>query len=73
MEQPTTSNNNASQAFSYDDLFPALPESATPKFPAAVASNNIKRIGSTVVTQVIFFNGHFEFKFFFIETLNSKN
>jgi len=53
MEQPTTSTN-ASQAFSYDDLFPALPESATPKFPAAVASNNIKRIGSTVVTQVFY-------------------
>ena len=51
IEQPTTSNSAA--AFSYDDLFPALPESATPKFPAAVASNNIKRIGSTVVTQVI--------------------
>lgn len=60
MEQPTTSNN-ASQAFSYDDLFPALPESATPKFPTAVASNNIKRIGSTVVTQVRF-NSHFNFE-----------
>lgn len=57
IEQPTTSNN--AQAFSYDDLFPALPESSTPKFPAAVATTNIKRIGTTVVTQVKLFAYYF--------------
>lgn len=51
----TTSNNNA--AYSYDDLFPALPESSTPRFPsAAPATNSIKRIQNTVVTQVILEN-----------------
>jgi hypothetical protein len=37
-------------AYSYDDLFPALPESTTPKFSAP--ANNKMRIGSSVVTQV---------------------
>lgn len=36
-------------------MFPALPESSTPRFPTtAPAANNIKRIGSTVVTQVFY-------------------
>jgi hypothetical protein len=37
-------------AYSYDDLFPELPKSSNPKFPA---SNNNMRIGSSIVTQVI--------------------
>lgn len=37
-------------AYSYDDLFPALPESATPKF--SVPTINKLRIGSSIVTQV---------------------
>ena len=46
--EPTTSASGP--AYSYDDLFPALPESALPKF---TAPNNSKwRIGSSVVTQV---------------------
>lgn len=52
--QPSTSSVNNAQAFSYDDLFPALPESTTPKFPASAPTNNIKRIGSSVVTQVFY-------------------
>lgn len=53
-QQPSTSSSGQNAAFSYDDLFPALPESSTPKFPAAVAQNNIKRIGTTIVTQVFY-------------------
>lgn len=51
VEAPTTSAAVAAPsgpAYSYDDLFPALPESATPKFTAPAW----KRIGSSVVTQV---------------------
>jgi polyribonucleotide nucleotidyltransferase len=54
--EPSTSaaiaTNNV--AYSYDDLFPALPESSTPRFSNAAPSNNIKRIGSSVVTQVFY-------------------
>lgn len=35
--------------YSYDDLFPALPESSQPKFQA---TNNKFRIGTTIITQV---------------------
>lgn len=49
---PPSAANNV--AYSYDDLFPALPESSTPRFPNAAPSNSIKRIGSTVVTQVFY-------------------
>ena len=56
IEQATSTNNvavsaTAAPAYSYDDLFPALPESATPKFSQA-PNNNKMRIGSSVVTQV---------------------
>lgn len=56
IEQSTSTNNvavsaTAAPAYSYDDLFPALPESATPKFSQA-PNNNKMRIGSSVVTQV---------------------
>ncbi|CAO1311381.1 unnamed protein product [Diamesa hyperborea] len=58
IEQSTSTNNvavsaTAAPAYSYDDLFPALPESATPKFSQA-PNNNKMRIGSSVVTQVFY-------------------
>jgi polyribonucleotide nucleotidyltransferase len=40
-------------AYSYDDLFPALPASAPPRFPATT-QNNRMRVGSSVVTQVFY-------------------
>lgn len=49
-QQPQQNNNNA--AACYDDLFPALPESALPKFNNV--PNNKMRVGSSVVTQVDF-------------------
>jgi hypothetical protein len=52
--EPSTSTVVTTNNYSYDDLFPALPESATPRFPNVASSNNIKRIGSSVVTQVIY-------------------
>lgn len=42
----------AGPAYSYDALFPALPESF-PSFLSNSASNNIIRVESSVVTQVI--------------------
>lgn len=62
MEDPTVveppTNNTAAvaaaaPAYSYDDLFPALPESAPPKFPVQPVNNKM-RIGSSVVTQVFY-------------------
>lgn len=59
MEEPTVVEPTTSAAavappsgpaYSYDDLFPALPESATPKFTAP--ATNRMRIGSSIVTQV---------------------
>lgn len=50
-QQPQQNSNNP--AACYDDLFPALPESALPKFNN-VPQNNKMRVGSSVVTQVYF-------------------
>lgn len=53
----SVNNNNmsaidaAGPAYSYDALFPALPESF-PSFMSNSASNNIIRVESSVVTQV---------------------
>lgn len=41
--------------FKYDDMFPALPESANPASPALpswVAVNNRMRVGTSHITQV---------------------
>lgn len=57
MEDSAVNNNNVSAidaagpAYSYDALFPALPESF-PSFMSNSASNNIIRVESSVVTQV---------------------
>lgn len=49
-KQGEESTSKSGTAYTYDILFPALPESVTPKFPAP--TNNNLRIGSSVVTQV---------------------
>lgn len=48
--QSTFTVEPSAAPYSYDDLFPALPESTQPKFPA---TNNKFRIG-TIITQVMF-------------------
>lgn len=58
MQQPVTEAGAAYEPNlkSYDDLFPALPESTQPNQTAAphwnTAVNNKMRIGTTVITQV---------------------
>ncbi|CRK92791.1 CLUMA_CG006242, isoform A [Clunio marinus] len=52
VESTSTATPAGAPAYSYDDLFPALPESATPKFTAP--TNNKMRIGSSVITQVFY-------------------
>lgn len=44
-------------SYIYDDMFPALPESANPVAPATIgwaAVNNKMRVGSSDITQVLY-------------------